>query len=262
MGDINRQTHIREMKPIAQADERQADDVMGNQLFEILARLFHAQQHHDSLLGPVCRLEQVVKLEDGLVGLMGKRLVHPVGVEVPHRRATHDVHPRGTQEAEVDGRVELFHKAGLFGPRFQARSLSQGAEEFLHDELPGEGQDDGVEGHEGDVPETFAIPGDLVGGGGGQFVGEEDEVVDGVGLGWVYGEEEAEDGEDGERNDPGVLDGVVFCAAEGGAGFAPLGRLFERGGILFGVCAILSVLEEDVMLYKWFATATGMYARG
>ena len=75
----------------------------------------------------------------------------------------------------------------------------------MHDEFAGEGEDDSVEGHEGDVPEALAILGKLVGAGDGELVGEEDEVADWVAVGWVDREEEEEDADEGEGEDPGVL---------------------------------------------------------
>ena len=171
VGDVDGQAHVGEVEAVAQADQRQADNVVANKLLEVLARLLHAEQHDDGLLGPVGGLEEVVELEDGLVGSVRVRLVQTDRVKVPDGGPAHDIHAPGARAAKVDGRVQLLHEAGLLGPRPKPCLLGQRAQELLHDEFAGEGQDDGVEGHEGDVPETLAIMGELVGAGDGELVG-------------------------------------------------------------------------------------------
>ena len=64
MRDVHREPHVREVEAIAQIDQRERDDVVPDQLLEVLARLLQHQQQHDHLLGPVRRLQQVVRLED------------------------------------------------------------------------------------------------------------------------------------------------------------------------------------------------------
>ncbi len=162
VGDVDGQTHVGEVEAVAQADEGQADDVVADQLLEVLARLFHAQQQHDGLLGPVGGLEQVVELEDGVVGGVREVLVHGTRVEVPHGGAAHDEHARGPQDAKVEGRIHLFHVPGLLGAGLEPVPAGHGLQDLLHDELAGEGEHNGVEGDEGDVPETLAILRELV----------------------------------------------------------------------------------------------------
>ena len=159
MGDVHSQTHIRKVEAVAEPDERQADDVVGDELLEVLAGLLHAEQDDDGLLGPVGGLEQVVELEDGLVGLVGEVLVHAGRVEVPDGRAAHDVHAGGAQHPEVDGRVHLLHEAGLLAARLEAAPPREGAQQLLHDELPRERQHHRVEGHERHVPQPLAVLG-------------------------------------------------------------------------------------------------------
>ena len=187
VGDVDGKTDVGEVKAVAQADESQADNVMADQLLEVLARLFHAEDKHDGLLSPVGGLEEVVELEQGVMGLVREVFVEGACVEIPNRRPAHDVHACGPQDAKVDGRVHLLHVAGLLAARLEAVPLGHRTQDLLHDELAREGQDDGVEGDEGDVPETLAILGDFVGARDGQLVRQEDEVVDRVALGRVDG---------------------------------------------------------------------------
>ena len=223
MRDVDGQTNVGKVEAVAQGDQGQADNVVADELLEVFAGLLHAQEQDDGLLGPVGGLEQVVELEVGLVGLVGEGLVHAVRVEVPDGGAAHDVHAGGTQDAKVDGRVHLLHVAGLLAARLEAVPLGHRTQDLLHDELAREGQDDGVEGDEGDVPETLAILGDFVGARDGQLVRQEDEVVDRVALGRVERVEREEDEQDDGGQDPGVLQGVEFCASQHGTGFPSFG---------------------------------------
>lgn len=212
MGDVHRQSNVGKVVAVGQRNQRQADNVVAHELLVVLARLLHAQEQDDGLLRPVGRLEQVVKLEDGLMGLVWEPLVHAGGVEVPHRRPAHDIHAPRPGDAEVDGGVHLFHEAGQLAARLEAGVARQGPQELLHDELAREGQEDDVEGDEGDVPGTLAVLHRRIRGGiGGEglLVAEEDEVVGGVGLGRVDDVEAEDDEEQGGRQDPGVLDGIV-----------------------------------------------------
>lgn len=180
MSNVDGQTHVGEVEAVAQTDEGEADNVMADELAEVLAGLLHAQHQDDSLLGPVGRLEQIVELEEGVVRLVREVLVHGPRVEVPQWGAAHDVQARGAQNAKVDGGVDLLHVAGLLAARAQSMPARHGTQDFLHDELAGEGEDDSVEGDEGDVPGTLSILWSFVRRAGGQAVREEDEVVDGI----------------------------------------------------------------------------------
>ena len=111
MGYVDGNTHIGEVKPVAQGNEGQSDDVMYHKLFEVLARLLHTQQQDDGLLCPIRSLEQVVEFEDGLVGLVREGLVHSSRVEVPHRRSAHDIQARRSHKRKVEGCVHLLHEA-------------------------------------------------------------------------------------------------------------------------------------------------------
>ena len=91
MRDIDRHTHIREMKPITQPNQRQSDNVMSHQLLEILPRLLQSQTQHNKLLSPIARLQQVIRLEHALMRPMWKPLKHARCIEIPHWRSTHHI---------------------------------------------------------------------------------------------------------------------------------------------------------------------------
>ena len=148
-------------------------------------------------------------------------LIHARGVEVPDRRPAHDVDAQRPGDAEVDGGVELLHESALFPTPADAAFDRDGPDHALHEEFASEGEDDGVEGDEGEVFGPFAILGHVadVGGEGGSFVegwvgvGEEDGGVEGVVL--AGGDEvgSKEDGGEDERGEPGVLECDSFPAA-------------------------------------------------
>lgn len=111
--DVYREPHVCEMKPVAQPNQCQRDNMMPHQLPEIFPGLLEHQTQYQSLLGPVSCLQQIVGLEDRLVGAIGKGLVHARRVEIPDRRAVHHVQTEGTEDAKIDSGVRLFQKAVL-----------------------------------------------------------------------------------------------------------------------------------------------------
>ena len=88
---IYRQPHVREMKAVAQPDQRKSDHVMSNQLLEILPRLLLLQAQHNRLLRPITGLDQIIALEDGLVATVRKGGEHAFHTEIPNGCAFHDV---------------------------------------------------------------------------------------------------------------------------------------------------------------------------
>jgi hypothetical protein len=231
--DVHGQSHVREVEAVAQPDQRQRDDVMRDELLEVLSRLLEHQQQHDHLLRPVARLQQVVRLEQGLVREVRVARVHAGGVEVPHGRAPHDVQPQRADDGEVDGRVRLLHEARLLGARADAVVYGGRAEDALHEQLAREGQEDRVEGHEGEVAAPLAVLHRRRIVRLGKRVGEEEGGAHGVGLGRVRGVA-AGDGEAGEqRAQPGVAQRDGLPAAEEGAHAPALGaaggRVVRRG---------------------------------
>lgn len=91
MRNIHRQAHIREMKTIAQPDQRQRHHMMSHQLLEIFPGLLELQTEHDRLLRPIARLQEIISLEDALVAPVREAFKHPRRVEIPHRRPAHHV---------------------------------------------------------------------------------------------------------------------------------------------------------------------------
>lgn len=89
--DVYRQTHMREMEPVAECNERQRDDVMSDQLFEVLPRFLQLQHQNDPLLCPVAGLQQIVCFEHPFQCLVRVSLKHASRVEIPHRRPAHDI---------------------------------------------------------------------------------------------------------------------------------------------------------------------------
>lgn len=157
MRDVNRQPHVGEMKPIAQPDQRQGDDVMSNKLPVISTWFFEPETENQGLLGPITRLQQIVGLEKSLVGSIRKRLVHAGGVEIPNRGAIHDIQAIGTRNTEVDGGVHLFHEAILLRAGAKMEPAGEGPEDALHDKLAGKGEDDNVESDKSEIFAALAI---------------------------------------------------------------------------------------------------------
>ena len=83
MGDVDGQADVGEVEAVAEGDQRQRDDVVADEFAKVLARLLHAQQQHDGLLGPVGGLEKVVELEGAVELLVWVLLVHAARVEEP-----------------------------------------------------------------------------------------------------------------------------------------------------------------------------------
>lgn len=157
MRNIHRQPHIREVEPVAQPNQRQGHNVMRHQDGEILPSLLQPQAQHDGLLRPVTRLQQVVRLEQPVVRPVWEPLVHTLHPEIPHWGPVHDVEAQGPENAEITGRVHLFHETELLLLGAEAMTSGHGAEDALHKELTREGEEDGVEGDKGKVLGAFAI---------------------------------------------------------------------------------------------------------
>lgn len=87
---------------------------------------------------------------------MRKTLVHRPRVEVPDGRPLHDVQAERSEDAEVNRRVELLHEPRLFRSAANPEVDGDGFDEPLHKEFPREGEEERVEGHEGEVPAAFA----------------------------------------------------------------------------------------------------------
>jgi len=157
MRDINRNAHIREVKPVAQSDQRERDEVMGNKLIIVLPGLLQTQNQDNSLLRPVRGLQKVIRLEHSIMRLVRKALVHGRGVEVPDWRPRHDVQTKRPEQDEVKSGIKLLHETGLLGTGLDAVRNSNGLDYPLHDELARKGENDYIEADKGDIQTTLAI---------------------------------------------------------------------------------------------------------
>lgn len=191
------------------------------------------------MLRPVARLQQVVCLEKPVVCPMRICFKHGRRVEVPYRCPRHNVETIRSKYGKVDGCVDLLHKAGLFSAGADAEVDCQRADEALHEEFPRKGENNDVEGHEGEVTRPFAILCRCIWAadgvdryqrvGGREGVGEEYGAVEGVGRGRL----DEVGGEDGGDEDEGIHPCVskreVFPPAEEAAGFSTLGDAGDFG---------------------------------
>lgn len=155
--DIDRQAHIRKVESVAQSDKRKGDDMVTNELLEVLARLLQLQHEYNGLLRPVTRLEKIICLENSGVLPVRKALKHSRGVEVPDIRLAHDIETKRAKNRKVHGRVDLLHEAGHLALAADPTPLSPGANQTLHEELPSEGQHNGIESYERDILLSLAI---------------------------------------------------------------------------------------------------------
>lgn len=148
---------MREMESVAQRNERQRDDMMSDQLFEVFSRFLQLQHQNNRLLRPVARLDQIVCFEEPFQRFMRVCLKHASRVEVPDRRPSHDIQSKWTEDGKVHGRIDLFHEARLFRPSSDPTGNCHWADEALHEKLAGEGEDDDIEGHKGEIATSLAI---------------------------------------------------------------------------------------------------------
>lgn len=215
VGYVDSYSHVCEVEAVAQANQGQSNNVVEHQLLVIFPRRLELEQQDQPLLQPVRCLQEIVRLEPGIMRTVWEALVHARNVKVPHRRPTHHVQSQRAKEGKVHGGVELFHEAVLLRFLPNPTAGRNGSDDPLHQELAGEGEDDGVEGHKGEVLRSFAILcriADVWRKGGRSLderrvgIGKEDGVVEGVLLAWVDEVGGEEDGEESEGEDPGVLE--------------------------------------------------------
>ena len=157
MGDVHGQTHIGEVEAVAQRNQSQRDNVVADKLLKILAGFLQLQQEHNSLLCPVTRLQQVVRLEHAFMLAVGEPLKHGGRVKVPDIRSAHDIQPKRAEDTKVDRSVDLLHEAGGLALAPDSAPDSQRADHLLHDKLAREREDNGVKGDESDVFFALAV---------------------------------------------------------------------------------------------------------
>ena len=207
MGDINRNTHVGKVEAVAQTDKRERNDVMENQLFEVLARLFQLQNKNDGLLGPVRRLQQIICFEDALVLAMRKPFKHRSRIEVPQRALLHHIQTKGTENPKVYCGIGLLHEARLLGSFGDSIPYGQGTEDALHHKLPREREEDGVEADKGEIGLAFPIHVRAAGVGWAERIRKEDALVKRILRTWadVVGSDDCD--QEDERVQPGVSQG-------------------------------------------------------
>lgn len=89
--------------------------------------------------------------------LVREILKHGSRVEVPHRGAAHDVQTERTVNAKVESGIKLLHKSRLLCPTLNAQANGQWSNHALHEELAGEAEYNGVEGHKGEIGLALGI---------------------------------------------------------------------------------------------------------
>lgn len=227
VGNVVRNVHgnanVREVEAVAEPDQRDGDDVVRDQLLKVLARLLQHQEQNNGLLGPVAGLQEVVRLEHGLVRAVREAFVHAGRVEVPHRAAAHDPETERSRKSKVQRRVCLLHEPALLGAALDAAGNCDGTDEALHAELTREAQDDDIECDKCEVARALAVVRGRIGvcsdGGGDQRivawkrVREEQTGCNGI-RGMRVDSVERDDGEqEDERQQPCVS---YACALEFG----------------------------------------------
>lgn len=184
MSDVDSDANVGEMETIAEANEGQADNVMSNELLEVLSRLFHTKDQDNGLLSPVSSLEEVIKLDDALVGTVREVLVHAASVEIPDGSAAHDVHASRPENTKVNGRVQLLHKPCLLALA-KTSGASKRPEHLLHNELTCKREDNSVKSNKGNIPAALAIVQGFCWIVPRKRIRQEDEAVERIGLGRV-----------------------------------------------------------------------------
>ena len=165
--DVDSNPHICKVKPITQPNQRERNEMMGDQFSEIFPWFLQHQGQHNALLCPVRRLQQVIRLEHGLVRLVWKSLVHSRRIEVPNGRPAHYPKSIRAEYAEIYCRIKLFQKACLLRLALDPVRERNRLDDPLHDEFARERQHDDVEAHKGEIARAFVVENWGIGGRGG-----------------------------------------------------------------------------------------------
>lgn len=80
-------------------------------------------------------MQEIIRLEQSLMGSVWESRKHASGVEVPDGCATHDVQPKRPEDGKVDRGVELFHEPGKLVFASDSREYSNWTDEALHEEF-------------------------------------------------------------------------------------------------------------------------------
>lgn len=169
-----------EVKPVAQRNQSQGDDVMQDELLEIFPGLFQEQDEHNGLLGPVAGLEEVVGLVDAFKCSMREAFEHGSGIEVPKRALRHDIQPKGTKAGKVDCGIDLLHESHLLCLGRDAAPYGPRPNDSLHDELASEAEDNNVEADKSDIELALVVHVGSPGIVRTERIGEEDGMMKGI----------------------------------------------------------------------------------
>ena len=239
MGDIDTNSQIGEMEPVAQSNQGQGDDVVSNELLEVLSGLLQLQQQDNRLLGPVACLKQVECLEERLMFSVRESLKHGSRVEVPDIRPAHDIETERTENAKVDCRVYLFHKPCRLAFAANSAPDRERPDQSLHQKLPSERQNNRVERDKRNILRPFSVHDRTARGLRGLRIREENGAVHRVGLCRVDQVQRQQENQHHKRQQPCVLQTNIFRATKQRTVLAALGGL----GLLSGNMLLWDLLE-------------------
>lgn len=235
MCDIDTNTQIGEVKPVAQSDQCQSDDVMPNKLLEVLSGLLQLQQQDNRLLGPIACLEQVKCLEERLMLSMRETFKHGSRVEVPDVGPAHDIEAKRTKNAKVDRRVHLLHEPCRLAFTTNTAPNRERPDQALHQEFTRERQNNRVKRDKRNILGAFSVHSRTARGLRGLRIRQENSAVHRVGFRRVDQVQRKQENQDHQRQEPCVLQASIFDATGQRAVLAAFGRLgLFRGSTRLG----------------------------
>jgi hypothetical protein len=90
-GDVDGQSHIREVEAVRREDQGECDYVVSDQFFEVFSWFLEAHQENNHLLRPVGGLHEVVCLKNSVVCFVWESLEHAGSIEIPDWCPRHNV---------------------------------------------------------------------------------------------------------------------------------------------------------------------------
>lgn len=157
MSDIHCETDVGEMKPVAQGNQSQGNNMVSHKLLEILPRLFQHQEENNGLLRPVAGLEEVIGLEQAVVLSVRVPFKHGRRIEVPDIRPAHHVQTKRSEDSEVHRSIYLLHEPGCFPLGRDPTVHGERTNHPLHNDLARKGEHNGVKRDESNVLWTLPI---------------------------------------------------------------------------------------------------------
>lgn len=157
MSDVHSNTHVGEMEPVTEEDQRKSDDMVTNKLLEVFARLLQLEQQHNCLLKPVSCLQKIVCLELRCMLPMRKSFEHCGCVEIPDVGSTHDPETERAKDRKIHGSIYLLHETCNLSLSANVTVKRPWSNYSLHQEFTGEGENHGVKSDECKIFLSFAI---------------------------------------------------------------------------------------------------------